>query len=67
MKKIKMWPDVDGTVSPLFLVKKNEDKYLQGFKWLELLRPRRRWYGDRVTWDDELGDVPDELIEYFGQ
>ncbi|MDE7442431.1 MAG: hypothetical protein K2M69_09740 [Muribaculaceae bacterium] len=66
MKRLKMWPEVEGTVKPLFLVKKNEDKFLQGFKWLEILRPRRVWYGESVKWDDELGDVPDELIEYFG-
>ena len=66
MKRLKMWPEVEGTVRPLFLVKKNEDKFLQGFKWLELLRPRRVWYGDRIKWEDELGDVPDELLEYFG-
>ncbi|MDE7413352.1 MAG: LPS export ABC transporter periplasmic protein LptC [Muribaculaceae bacterium] len=65
MKKLKMWPEVDGTVTPIFLVTKNDQKYLQGFKWLEMLRPRRRWYGERVTWEDELGDVPDELEEYF--
>ena len=65
MQKLKMWPEVEGTVRPLFLVKKNEEKYLRGFKWLEMLRPRRKWYGERVTWEDELGDVPDELEEYF--
>ena len=65
MKKLKMWPDVDGTVSPIFLVKKKEDKFLQGFKWLEMLRPRRQWYGDRLRWEDELGEVPDELDQYF--
>lgn len=67
MKRLKMWPEVEGTVSPLFMVKKNDEKFLRGFKWLELLRPRRKWYGDRVKWEDELGDVPDELIEYFQQ
>lgn len=65
MQKLKMWPEVEGTVRPLFLVKKNDEKYLRGFKWLEMLRPRRKWYGERVTWEDELGDVPDELEEYF--
>ena len=67
MKRLKMWPEVEGPVSPLFMVKKNDEKFLRGFKWLELLRPRRKWYGDRVKWEDELGDVPDELIEYFQQ
>lgn len=67
MQRLKMWPEVEGTVSPLFMVKKHDEKYLRGFKWLELLRPRRKWYGDKVRWEDELGDVPDELIEYFRQ
>ncbi|MDE6717418.1 MAG: hypothetical protein K2J70_04410, partial [Muribaculaceae bacterium] len=61
MQRLKMWPEVEGTVAPLFMVKKNEEKFLQGFKWLDTLRPRRKWYGEKVTWEDELGDVPDEL------
>lgn len=70
MNRLKMWPDVEGTVKPLFLVKKSEDKYLLTFGgprgWHEDLRPVRVWYGDRVTWEDELGEVPEALIEYFG-
>lgn len=70
MNKLKMWPDVEGTVKPLFLAKKNDDKYLRVFGgprgWLEALRPVRRWYGDRLKWEDELGEVPEELIDYFG-
>ena len=62
LKKLKMWPEV--TVTPLFLVKKSQ-MYLQGFKWFEILRPRREWYGDRWKWMDELGEVPDELDAYF--
>lgn len=65
MKKLKLWPEPDGTMTPLFMVKRNDEKYLRGFKWLELLRPRREWYGESVKWADELGEVPDELIEYF--
>lgn len=65
MKKLKLWPEPDGTLTPLFLVKRNDEKYLRGFKWLEMLRPRREWYGESVKWADELGEVPDELIEYF--
>ena len=64
LKKLKMWPEVTGTVTPLFLVKKSQ-MYLQGFKWFEILRPRREWYGDRWKWMDELGEVPDELDAYF--
>ena len=61
-----MWPEVSGTVTPLFEVKKSQ-QFLQGFRWLEALRPKRRWYGDRVTWADELGDVSDELERYFNE
>lgn len=65
MKKLKLWPEPDGTMTPIFMVNKNEDKYLRGFKWWEFLRPRREWYGESIKWEDELGEVPDELIEYF--
>lgn len=66
MKKLKMWEEVSGDVTPLFLVK-NDKKFLRNFVWLEAIRPRREWYGDRFRWEDELGEVPDELINYFGQ
>lgn len=66
LDKLKMWPDVSGTVSPLFMIKKRDQRYLPGFKWLEAIRPKRMWYGDRLHWDDDLGIVPDELLEYFG-
>lgn len=66
LDKLKMWSAVDGTVTPIFRIK-NADKYLQGFQWLEGLRPRREWYLDRWRWDDDLGDVPDELREYFSE
>lgn len=64
LDKIKMWPDVSGTVTPLFDVKKNQ-KYLPGFRWYEYLRPKREWYGDRLKWIDELGEVPEDLDKYF--
>ena len=64
MDKLKMWPDVNGTVTPLFLLKRGQ-QFLLKFRWLEFLRPKRIWYGDRVVWDDELGEVPDELLQYF--
>ena len=66
MEHLKMWPEVDGTVTPIFLVKQ-VDKSLPGFRWLELLRPKREWYGDRIKWADELGEVPDVLIQYFNE
>lgn len=61
---LKMWPDVSGSVTPIGQVK-NSQKYLQGFRWLEVLRPVRQWYGDRVRWVDELGEVPEPLEKWF--
>ncbi|MBP5562246.1 MAG: hypothetical protein J6X70_10700 [Muribaculaceae bacterium] len=37
--KIKMWPNVSGTVTPLFLLKPS-GLYLSGFKWYGDLRPQ---------------------------
>lgn len=64
VKKIKMWPETEGKVIPLFMVKK-ADIYLPTFRWYETLRPRREWYGGNYRWADDLGDIPDELEEYF--
>lgn len=66
IKHLKMWPDVSGTVTPLFDVKPSQ-KYIQGFRWLENLRPVRTWYGDQLRWADELGEVPEELERYFDE
>ncbi len=66
MDKLKMWPEVSGTVTPLFLVKKPQ-QYLQKFVWLDPIRPKREWYGGRVRWADDLGEVPDELDLYFSE
>lgn len=63
--KLKMWPDVSGTVTPIFQIKK-VDLYLPGFQLLEAIRPKREWYDDgTVRWADELGDIPDELELYL--
>lgn len=64
MERLKMWPEVTGTVTPLYVLKDNQ-KTLQGFKWYAPIRPKRVWYGDGWKWDDELGEVPDELEQYF--
>lgn len=61
---LKMWPEVSGSVTPIFLVKRAQ-MYLQKFKWWGFLRPEREWYGDRMHWADNLGEVPDELEQYF--
>lgn len=63
--KLKMWPDVSGTVTPIFLLKQNQ-LYLPGFEILEAIRPRRDWYPDGTPrWADELGDVPEALKLYL--
>lgn len=64
VKHLKMWPDVSGTVTPLFEAKKSQ-QFIEGFRWLENLRPVRAWYGDRLKWADDLGEVPEELDRYF--
>ncbi len=64
MKKLKMWPEVSGNVAPLFMVKK-ANQYLRQFRWWSSLRPVREWYGDRWRWQDDLGEVPDDLEAYF--
>lgn len=66
VKHLKMWPEVSGTVTPIFDVK-GGDAYIQGFQWWDMLRPERGWYGDRVRWIDHLGDTPEALDEYFAQ
>ncbi|MDE6271384.1 MAG: hypothetical protein K2M31_00050 [Muribaculaceae bacterium] len=66
LKRLKMWPEVTGTVTPLFLVKKSQ-KLLPGAMWLNAIRPKREWYEGGVRWDDELGEIPMELEDYFNQ
>lgn len=63
--KLKMWPDVNGSVTPIFQLKKDQ-LYLPGFEILDSIRPRRDWYPDGTArWADELGDVPDDLDTYL--
>ncbi len=65
LENLKMWPDVNGTVTPIFKVKKSEQRLIPGFVWLEAIRPKRSWYGDRLHWDDDLGELSEELELYF--
>lgn len=66
LDRLKMWPEVTGNVTPIFLVK-NSQKLLPKAQWLGVLRPRREWYGGSVVWDDDLGEIPEELEIYFEQ
>ena len=64
MNKLKMWPEVTGSVIPLFLVKKSQ-QFLPNFQWYDFLRPKRAWYGNRWIWIDDLGEINDALEQYF--
>lgn len=69
MDRLKMWPEVTGNMLPLFMVTKRSQKYLQNFSpgAHDALRPVREWYGERVKWADNLGEISEELEEYFRQ
>ncbi len=65
IERIKLWPQVSGTVTPLFLVK-NDQKFLRNFQWLEAIRPRREEDEEgKLKWGDDFGEISDELEEYF--
>lgn len=64
LDRLKMWPEVTGTVTPIFLVKQAQ-KLLPKAEWLVTLRPRREWYGNTLRWADDLGEIPDDLEKYF--
>lgn len=66
VEKIKMWPEVTGNTTPLFLVKKTQ-KYLPNFRWLDAIRPKRIIIDGVTKWDDELGEVPEALEQYFSE
>ena len=62
--RLKMWPEVNGTVTPLFMVKKSQ-QYLRQFRWWGSLRPERERIGGRWHWNDNLGEVSDALEAYL--
>ncbi len=64
IEKIKMWPEVTGNTTPIFLVKKAQ-KYLPNFRWLDAIRPKRIEVDGIIRWDDELGEIPEPLEQYF--
>ncbi|MDE5813278.1 MAG: hypothetical protein K2H72_03240, partial [Muribaculaceae bacterium] len=66
IQKIKMWPEVTGNATPIFLVKKAQ-KYLPGFRWLDAIRPKRVEIDGVIRWDDELGEIPEALEQYFAE
>lgn len=66
LDKLKMWPEVNGSVIPLFLIKRSQ-QYLPEFRWFEAIRPKREWYGNRWVWIDDLGEISQELENYFSE
>lgn len=65
--KLKMWPEVTGNVTPIFLVTPRQ-KVLEGYEgriWLNAIRPKGITIGDRIVWDDDLGEVSPELESFF--
>ncbi len=64
MERLKMWPEVTGDVTPIFLVKKSQ-QLLPGAEWMEAIRPRRVWLDTRWSWEDDLGELSPELEKYF--
>ena len=55
--KVKMWPEVNGKLIPLFLAKRS-DLYLPGFEWYESLRPKK---------PDDIYDVSDEMKQLLSK
>lgn len=51
VERIKMWPDVTGTATPLYLAKKSIF-YLSNFPWYEALRPKDK---------DDIFNIPPEM------
>ena len=51
LEKLTMWPEVTGTVIPLYLARKSI-YYLSNFKWYESLRPKDK---------DDIFNIPPEM------
>lgn len=64
LDRLKMWPEVTGNVTPIFLVKRQQ-KMLPGARWHDAIRPRREWLGTRWRWADDLGELSPALEDYF--
>jgi len=55
--RIKMWPDVTGTVVPLFLAKKSQLR-IDKFRWFDSIRPKDPY---------DVLEVSDEMKQIFGE
>ena len=57
--KIKMWPDVTGTVVPLFLAKRSQLR-IEKFRWYESIRPKDPY--DVLVVSDEMRSIFGEAV-----
>ncbi len=55
--KLKMWPDVSGTVVPLFMAKRSQLR-IEKFRWFESIRPKDPY---------DVLVVSDEMRQIFGE
>ena len=52
IEKIKLWPEVNGTVIPLFAIKKSQLYLEKAFRWFDSLRPKN---------PDDIFNISDEM------
>lgn len=57
IEKLKMWPEISGKVTPLFMSKR-ADCYLKDFAWYDKLRPINK---------DDIFNIPPEMKSLMGE
>ena len=57
LQRMKLWPETSGTMTPLYLAKK-QLYYLPQFRWFEPLRPRR---------PEDVFIIPQEMRDLFAE
>ncbi len=57
LKRMKLWPETSGTMTPLYLAKR-QLYYLPQFRWFEPLRPRK---------PEEVFVIPKEMRDLFAE
>lgn len=55
MDRLRLWPDVTGKVTPIYLSKKSQ-YYLKGFQWHDDIRPKDKY---------DIFDTPKAMDEYI--
>jgi hypothetical protein len=57
IERMTMWPEVSGTVTPIYLLNR-KDGFLDGFQWYEELRPIDK---------DDIFNIPPGMLELLAQ